>query len=77
MFLVEVSGPAVRTSSKGSEKMISILSGLGLICLIVWLVAAFLLHKGGLVHVVLLIAISAFFFQFLQYRRTKQYDSEH
>jgi hypothetical protein len=39
-----------------------------------WLVAKFLLHKGGMVHVLLLIAASAFVVQFLQDRRTKAYE---
>ena len=50
---------------------------LGALLLIVWFVEKFLLHKGGLVHVILLIGIGCLFFKFLQYRRTKQYESGH
>jgi uncharacterized protein DUF5670 len=38
-----------------------------------WLVLKFLLHKGGLVHVMLLIAVTAFLIQFVQDRRTRAY----
>ena len=48
----------------------------GALCLIAWFVLKFLLHKGGLVHVILLFAIGSLFFQFLQYCRTKQYESD-
>ena len=46
----------------------------GSILIVVWFVAKFLLHKSGLVHVILLIAISSFFIQFVQDRRTKAYE---
>jgi hypothetical protein len=39
-----------------------------------WLVAKFLLHKGGMIHVLLLFAASAFIIQFVQDRRTKAYE---
>jgi uncharacterized protein DUF5670 len=47
---------------------------LGSILVVVWFVSKFLLHKGGLVHVILLIALSSFVIQFLQDRRTKAYE---
>ena len=46
----------------------------GSILIAVWLVLKFLLHKGGLVHVILLIAITSFIIQFVQDRRTKAYE---
>lgn len=39
-----------------------------------WLVAKFLLHKGGMIHVLLLVAASAGVVQFVQDRRTKAYE---
>lgn len=39
-----------------------------------WLVARFLLHKGGLIHALLLFAASTFIIQFVQDRRTKAYE---
>ena len=45
----------------------------GSILVVVWLVEKFLLHKGGMVHVILMIAISMFLIQFVQDRRTKAY----
>jgi len=39
-----------------------------------WLVAKFLFHKSGMIHVVLLIAVSAFVVQFVQDRRTRAYE---
>lgn len=46
----------------------------GSILVIVWFVSKFLLHKTGLVHVILLIALSSFVIQFFQDRRTKAYE---
>ncbi len=46
----------------------------GSILIAVWLVLTFLLHKGGLVHVILIIAITSFIIQFVQDRRTKAYE---
>ncbi|MEK6337167.1 MAG: DUF5670 family protein [Acidobacteriota bacterium] len=46
----------------------------GSILIAVWLVLKFLLHKGGLVHVTLLIALTSFVIQFVQDRRTKAYE---
>jgi len=46
----------------------------GTILIAVWLIAKFLLHKGGLVHVILLIALTSFVIQFVQDRRTKAYE---
>lgn len=39
-----------------------------------WLVAKFLLHKGGMIHVLLMIAATSFIIQFVQDRRTKAYE---
>ncbi len=47
---------------------------LGSILVVVWAVSKFVLHKGGLVHVILLVALSSFVIQFLQDRRTKEYE---
>ena len=47
---------------------------LGSILVAVWFVLKFLLHKSGLVHVTLLIAITCFVIQFAQDRRTKAYE---
>jgi Flp pilus assembly protein TadB len=46
----------------------------GAILIAVWLVLKFLLHKSGLVHVTLLIALTAFLIQFVQDRRTRAYE---
>jgi hypothetical protein len=45
----------------------------GSILIVIWLIEKFLLHKGGMVHVILMIAISMFLIQFVQDRRTKAY----
>jgi hypothetical protein len=45
----------------------------GSILVVIWLVEKFLLHKGGMVHVILMIAVSIFLSQFVQDRRTKEY----
>ena len=45
----------------------------GAVLIVVWLVEKFLLHKGGLVHVILMVAVSVFIIQFAQDRRTKEY----
>jgi len=45
----------------------------GSILIVVWLVEKFLLHKGGMVHVVLMIAGSIFLIQFVQDRCTRAY----
>ncbi len=47
---------------------------LGSILVVIWLVEKFLLHKGGMVHVILMIAVSIFLIQFVQDRRTKAYE---
>ena len=39
-----------------------------------WLVAKFLLHKGGMIHVLLIVAAACFIIQFAQDRRTKEYE---
>jgi hypothetical protein len=45
----------------------------GSILVVIWLVEKFLLHKGGMVHVLLMIAVSIFLIQFVQDMRTKEY----
>jgi len=45
----------------------------GAIMVVIWLVETFLFHKGGMVHVVLMIAASMFLIQFVQDRRTRAY----
>jgi len=40
---------------------------------VIWAVEKFLLHKGGMVHVIIMIAVSIFLIQFVQDRRTKAY----
>lgn len=46
----------------------------GAIVTVCWLVAKFLLHKGGMIHVLLLVAAAAFVIQFVQDRRTRAYE---
>jgi len=46
----------------------------GSLLLIVWLVMKFLLHKSGMVHVILFAALTLFVIQFAQDRRTKEYE---
>ena len=46
----------------------------GSLLFVCWLVMKFVLHKGGLVHVMLLIALTSFFIQFIQDRRTRAYE---
>ena len=46
----------------------------GSITALIWFVLKFLFHKGGMVHVVLMIAVSMFLIQFVQDRRTKAYE---
>ena len=45
----------------------------GSIMVVIWLVEKFLFHKGGMIHVLLMIAVSIFFIQFMQDRRTRAY----
>jgi hypothetical protein len=46
----------------------------GSILLVAWLVLKFLLHKSGMVHLLLLIAIFSFVIQLVQDLRTKAYE---
>jgi Flp pilus assembly protein TadB len=48
----------------------------GSLLLIIWLVMKFLLHKTGMVHLLLLSAIVLFVIQFAQDRRTKEYERD-
>jgi hypothetical protein len=45
----------------------------GSIVFAVWLLAKFVFHKGGMIHVILIIALSLFIIQFAQDRRTRAY----
>jgi hypothetical protein len=45
----------------------------GSILVVIWLFEKFVLHKGGMIHVIVMIAISMFLIQFVQDRRTKEY----
>jgi hypothetical protein len=42
--------------------------------MVVWLALKFLLHKSGMVHVLLLVAIPCFVIQLVQDVRTKAYE---
>jgi hypothetical protein len=46
----------------------------GSLLVVLWFVLKFVLHKSGLVHVTLLIALTTFFIQFVQDRRTRAYE---
>lgn len=46
----------------------------GSLLLVIWFVMKFLLHKGGMVHLLLFAALSFFVIQFAQDRRTKEYE---
>jgi hypothetical protein len=46
---------------------------LGAILTALWLVATFLLHKGGMVHIILMTAVASFIIQFAQDRRAREY----
>jgi hypothetical protein len=45
----------------------------GSLLLVVWSIGKFLLHKGGMWHVILFAALTCFVIQFAQDRRTKEY----
>lgn len=47
---------------------------LAAIVVALWLVAKFLLHKGGMVHVLLIVAAACLIIQFAQDRRTREYE---
>ena len=46
----------------------------GSLLLVIWIIAKFLLHKSGMVHLLLMAAIMFFVIQFAQDRRTKEYE---
>jgi len=46
----------------------------GSLLLICWLIAKFVLHKSGMVHLLLLAAVIFFVIQFAQDRRTREYE---
>jgi len=45
----------------------------GSLLLILWIIAKFVLHKSGMVHLLLMAALIFFIIQFAQDRRTKEY----
>jgi Family of unknown function (DUF5670) len=45
----------------------------GSLILVTWLITTFVLHKGGMMHTLLIAAISFFIVQFAQDRRTAEY----
>lgn len=45
----------------------------GSVMVVIWFVEKFLFHKSGMVHVVLMIAVSMYLIQFVQDRRTREY----
>jgi len=45
----------------------------GSLLLILWIIAKFLLHKSGMVHLLLMAAVILFVIQFAQDRRTREY----
>lgn len=45
----------------------------GSLLLILWIIAKFVLHKSGMVHLLLMAAVILFVIQFAQDRRTKEY----
>jgi Flp pilus assembly protein TadB len=46
----------------------------GSLLFIFWIIAKFLLHKSGMVHLFLMAAVILFVVQFAQDRRTKEYE---
>jgi hypothetical protein len=46
----------------------------GSLLLILWIIAKFLLHKSGMIHLLLMAAVTFFVIQFAQDRRTKEYN---
>jgi len=46
----------------------------GSLLLILWIIAKFLLHKSGMIHLLLMAAMIFFVIQFAQDRRTKEYN---
>ena len=46
----------------------------GAMVTVLWLIAKFLLHKGGMIHTLLIVAIACFIIQLAQDRRTKEYE---
>lgn len=46
----------------------------GSLLFICWIIAKFLLHKSGMVHLFLMAAVIFFVVQFVQDRRTKEYE---
>jgi hypothetical protein len=48
----------------------------GSLMLAIWLIATFLLHKGGMVHLLVVCALIFFVIQFAQDRRTAEYKQD-
>ncbi len=46
----------------------------GSLLLVIWFVLKFLLHKSGMVHVILFAALTIFVIQFAQDLRTREYE---
>ena len=64
---------SAKVSHAAKESELIMLWIVGSIFVVVWFVAKFLLHKSGMVHVILMIAVSMFLIQFVQDRRTRAY----
>jgi glucose-6-phosphate-specific signal transduction histidine kinase len=45
----------------------------GSLLLVIWIIAKFLLHKSGMVHLLLMAAVTLFVVQFAQDWRTREY----
>lgn len=48
----------------------------GSLMLVLWIIAKFLLHKSGMVHLLLMTAVIFFVVQFVQDWRTREYRRE-
>jgi hypothetical protein len=59
---------------RDAENDLEMLWIFGAILTALWFVAKFLLHKGGMIHLLLMIAVTTFIIQFAQDRRTKAYE---
>jgi len=59
---------------RDAENDLEMLWIFGAILTALWFVAKFLLHKGGMIHILLMIAVASFIIQFVQDRRTKAYE---
>ncbi|MGZ8846936.1 MAG: DUF5670 family protein [Pyrinomonadaceae bacterium] len=48
----------------------------GSLLLVIWIIAKFLLHKSGMIHILLMAAVTLFVVQFVQDWRTREYRRE-